>query len=335
VQALMESRPLPYAPGPGLTRLRGALAQRVTAASGLACDAEWVVVTAGASAALAAAILAGSAEGAEVLCPDPGYAPFAQLTRRLARVPVHYPASVGRGNDLAALEAAITPRSSALIWNSPSNPAGDVATPEAARLVAELARDRGLTLISDEVYCDLAYDRPHVSPGRWAGERYFGVYSFSKSHGMAGWRVGWLVAPPELAAEASKAHWALSMSVSTLGQAAAMGALAAPDSYLEGVRDALRARRDAVHDQLTAAGMPAARPQGGFFFWLDVRGTGRSGAAFCDGCREEAGVALTPGHVFGPASEGFARLSFGGPENQVLEGARRVAACYGRWAAPD
>src|SRR5215831_15861345 len=286
-QVLAEARPLPYGPPAGLPRLRRALARRTAGTAGLACDADWVVVTAGASAALAAAIIAGSDDGAEVLCPDPGYAPFARLVRRLGRIAVHYPAAAGLDADLPGLEPTITPRCAALIWNSPSNPRVEVAPPAAARRVAELARERGLTLISDEVYCDLAYDLTHVSPAAWAGDRYVGVYSLSKSHGMAGWRVGWLVSPPPLAAAAAQAHWTLAMSASTLGQAAALGAVAAPESYLEDVRAALRTRRDAVLGLLAEAGVPHVRPQGGFFVWLDVRPTGRSSAEFCAACREE------------------------------------------------
>jgi aspartate aminotransferase len=220
-----------YGPPAGLPPLRRQLADRAEAAHGVSAAPSWVTVTAGASLGLAAVILATTQPGEQVLCPDPGYPAFAGLTRRLGRGVVWYPATGLDGHaDPQAVERCITPSSRLLIWNSPSNPVGTMATADSTAAVAELTQRHGLALASDEVYADLGYEDSHSSPLRCGGERCCAIVSFSKSYALAGFRIGAVVAPPPLAAAVSGAHWSLGMSASVAGQHAALGALAAPDS---------------------------------------------------------------------------------------------------------
>jgi aspartate/methionine/tyrosine aminotransferase len=300
---------------------------------GLACDQTWIVVTCGASAGLAAVILALTAPGEGVLVPDPGYPAYAKLVQNLGRVPHRYLAArVDLAPDPAAIEASIRPGDRMLLWNSPSNPLGFVATRAVTETIAEFARRHRLALVSDEVYEDLVYEGVHSSPMQTSVKNTVTLHSFSKSYGMAGWRVGYVLALPSLAKEIARAHWSLAMSVSAVGQAAALGALAAPASYLPEVRSTLRRNRDRVCDRLSDYGIPHRRPNGAFFVWLDISATGRSAAEFVSQCLEENAVALTPGTAFGPGGEGFVRLSFGGAGVELDEGVDRLGHSYREWS---
>jgi aspartate/methionine/tyrosine aminotransferase len=321
-----------YAPPPGDLALRRRLA-RHRAERGLpevAPDA--IVVTHGASGALSAVLLAATEPGDEVACPDPGFPAFASLVRRFGRRLVTYDAGAA-GSMAAALEEALSPRTRLAIWNSPSNPLGRVASETECAQVAELAAARGFTLLSDEVYEDLVFDSPHATPlAHDDAGRCVSVHSFSKSFSMPGWRVGYLVAPPELAHEAARAHWSLNMSVGAAAQAAAAGALAAAPAYRSRLVEAMRERCARVCSLLEEAGVPHERPAGGLFVWLDIRATGLTSDRFAAECARRAKVLLSAGTLFGPRGEGFARISFGGPEDDVLEGVRRCCALYGRLA---
>lgn len=318
-----------YGPPAGLPPLRRQLAERAEAAHGLSADASWVVVTAGASLALAAVILATTQPGEDVLCPDPGYPAFAALTRRLGRRVTWYPATgLGGHADPQAIEACITATSRLLIWNSPSNPLGTIATAESTAAVAELAQQHGLALASDEVYADLAFDGTHVSPLAHGGERCCAIVSFSKSYALAGLRIGAVVAPPQLAAEISGAHWSLGMSASILGQHAALGALAAPDSYFTDLRTTLRQRRDKLASLFCSAAIAHELPRSGLFFWLDVGQPGLDADQFTRRLAAETGVRVSSGPMFGPSSARFVRVSFGGPDSEVRRGAELLVDCY-------
>jgi aspartate aminotransferase len=321
-----------YAPPPGDLALRRRLA-RHRAERGLPeVDPDAIVVTHGASGALAAVLLAATEPGDEVLSPDPGFPAFASLVRRFGRRLVTYDAGAP-GGTLAALEEALSPQTRLVIWNSPSNPLGRVASEAECAQVAELAAARGFTLLSDEVYEDLVFEPPRSTPLAYdEAERCVSVHSFSKSFSMPGWRVGYLVAPPELGHEAARAHWSLNMSVGAAAQAAAAGALAAAPAYRSGLLEAMRERCARVCSLLEHAGVPHERPAGGLFVWVDVRATGLESDRFAAECARRARVQLSAGPLFGPRGEGFVRISFGGAEDDVLEGVRRCCAVYGRLA---
>jgi len=328
-----HSGPWRYGPPAGLPALRRQVAERAAAAHGLDVDPSWVVVTAGASLALAAVIAATTKPGEGVLCPDPGYPAFAALTGRLGRRVVWYPAMGLRGHtDPRAVERCITPGSRLLIWNSPSNPVGTLATAETAATVADIARRHHLALASDEVYADLCYDGTHVSPLACGGERCCAIVSFSKSYALAGFRVGVVVARPALAAAICAAHWSLGMSASVLGQHAALGALAAPDSYLADLRATLRRRRDELAALFRSVQIPHELPRSGLFFWLDVGAAGQDGDGFARRLAADAGVLISGGAIYGPAGARFVRVSFGGPEDEVRRGAKLLADCFAEWA---
>jgi aspartate/methionine/tyrosine aminotransferase len=319
-----------YAPPSGDAALRRRIAGHRAERGLPEVEPDGVVVTHGASGALSALLLAATEPGGEVVVPDPGFPAFGSLVRRFGRRLVTYDAGAA-GSAAAALEEALSPRTRLAIWNSPSNPLGRVASEAECAHVAELAATRGFTLLSDEVYEDLVFDPPHSTPLAYdeAG-RCVSVHSFSKSFSMPGWRVGYLVAPRELAQEAARAHWSLNMSVAAAAQAAAAGALVAAPEYRSRLLEAMRGRCVRVCSLLEQAGVPHERPAGGLFVWLDVRATGLTSDRFAAECARRAKVRLNPGPVFGARGEGFVRISFGGPEDDVLEGVRRCCELYGR-----
>jgi arginine:pyruvate transaminase len=334
---LARGTPARYLPPQGLRPLRARIADLAVAGSGGSpVDPDQVVVTTGASVGLAAVLLATTDPGDEVLCPDPGFPAFSQLVRQLGRSVVWYPASsLDAGVWLASLPARIGPRCRALIWNSPANPTGAVASEQTAAAVAALALERSIALISDEVYADLVFDGQHVSPRSYVGPRCYGVFSFSKSYGLAGWRLGYVLAPPGAAARVAQAHWSLAMSAPSLAQRAALGALSEGSGYLETRRQELRDRRDRVVDTLAAAGLRCDRPAAAHFLWLDMRDTGLTGAEAAAASLAEAGVEVAPGAPFGPSGAGHVRLSFGGPDRDVAAAVHRFGQWYASRAVAD
>jgi aspartate/methionine/tyrosine aminotransferase len=316
-----------YAPPHGLDRLRIRLAERVRERYGIQAKESWITVTTGASTALTAAILALTDPGDAVLCPDPGYPAYGPLVSHLGRIVSYYRAPSRAEGDEATVEAigaALSDRSRLLIWNSPSNPTGFVAGQRLVACVAALAEEQNLVLLSDESYEDIVFDGVHSSPGRHVPDRFCGVYSFSKSFGMAGWRIGYVVAEPERADAIGWVHYSISMNAPTIAQYAALGALAAPPDYQRDLLSVLRGRRDAASAILARYGVLHELPAGGYFLWLDVRATGLTSADFVARCEEETLVALMPGSYFGPSGEGFARLNFAAREEDVMDGAHQV-----------
>lgn len=288
-------------------------------------DPGWVVVTAGASAGIAAVIMALTAPGDEVLIPDPGYPAFARLVSGLGRKVAYYRAVNDGGRpDPELAGSAITARTRLLIWNSPSNPLGFVATREETEAALRLAEGRGITFLADDVYEHLVFDGVHWSPPPRSSDLAVSVHSFSKSYGMAGWRLGHVVAPPAVARRVAQAHWLLVKGVSPLAEQAALGALQAPAEYRAGVLKAMRSRRDQVVDRLAESGIEVRAPAGAIYLWLGVRGSGLRSEEFVRRCQEAEALALAPGTAFGPSGEGFVRLSFGAPEADLREGTERL-----------
>lgn len=314
-----SSRLVAYPPPQGRT----ALCQAIGCRSGV--EVEAVTVTHGASGALTAAVLATTAPGDEVLCPDPGYPAFAAVATAVGRRTARYAA-----DDVDLLEQqvaeALTPATRLVIVNSPSNPLGTVVPQAALDRIAALVADHGAFLLSDEVYAELAFGRvaSHARPGGSV----ITIHSFSKAYGLAGFRVGYALAQPELAFELARAHWRLNMSVSGVGQAAATGALAADDVYLERTRLELAQRRDDVCGLLAAADVPHRRPDAGLFIWICTANAGVNGATFATICRTKAALAVSPGTPFGPNGADQVRLSFGGAPEDAWEGTRRLCAVY-------
>jgi N-succinyldiaminopimelate aminotransferase len=299
-----------YPPGPGIPELRAAISEHQQRFYGLAYDpGTEVLVTAGATEALAAALLALLDTGDEVVVFEPMYDSYAAgiaMAGAVARpVPLRQPAT-GSGAwtfDPAELRAAVTPRTKLLLLNTPHNPTGKVFTRDELAGLAALAQQADLLVLTDEVYEHLVFDgREHVSMATLPGmrERTLGVSSAGKTFNVTGWKVGWVCGPAPLVTAVRTAKQFLTyVSAGPLQPAVAAG-LRLPDEYFAGIARDLQDRRDVLVSGLQDAGLPVVSPEATYFATVDVRSLqpDGDGLAFCRSLPDRAGVVAVPTVVF-------------------------------------
>lgn len=314
-----------YCPTRGIPRLLEALLEKVRDRNRLPCEPDSLLVTGGATGALACAVGALAEPGEEVLILAPFWPLIRGIVRSQRAVPVEVPFYDRVDSAEAALravEARAGDRAVALYVSTPSNPTGRVLPGEWLEALAEWARRRDLWLLSDEVYEDFVYRGEHVSMGRFAPERTVTVFSFSKAYGMAGNRVGYLVGPPSLVEQAHKVGVHTFYHAPTAGQLAARAAL---DGGADWLRRAGEAYRAAGQDAARVLGIPP--PEGSCFLFLDVgsRLDPRGMQGFLEDCLED-GVVLAPGASSGRDYASFVRLCYtAAPPAAVAEAVRRLA----------
>jgi N-succinyldiaminopimelate aminotransferase len=301
--AILEGRGNQYPPGPGVPELREAIAGHAERRYGLRYDPDTeVLVTAGATEAIAAAMLALVEPGDEVIAFEPYYDSYAANIAMAGgvRVPVTLRPPDFRP-DIDALAGAVTERTRLILVNSPHNPTGSVFTRDELAAIAELAVRRDLLVVTDEVYEHIAFDREHVPIARFPGmrERTVSVSSAGKTFSFTGWKVGWVKAAPPLVAAVKTAKQFLTYVSGGPFQHAIARALALPDGYFAELREDLRAKRDLLAAGLAGLGFGVYRPQGTYFIIADIAPLGeRDGIDFCRTLPERAGVVAIPAAVF-------------------------------------
>ncbi|MEU7113139.1 pyridoxal phosphate-dependent aminotransferase [Streptomyces sp. NPDC046182] len=321
VRALRDGRGNQYPPGTGVPELRTAVAEHQLKRYGLAYDPDTeVLVTAGATEAIAAALLALVEPGDEVIALEPYYDSYAACIAMAGgrRVPVTLRPHDGAYRlDLDELRAAVTDRTRLILLNTPHNPTGTVLTRAELTAIAELAVARDLLVVTDEVYEHLVFDdAEHLPIASLPGmrERTVTIGSAGKTFSFTGWKVGWITASPELTAAVRSAKQFLTYVASGPFQYAVAEALRLPDTYFDALRADLRAKRDLLCTGLAQAGFDVYRPAGTYFVTTDIRPLGESdGFAFCRALPERAGVVAIPNAVFyDHRSEGepFVRFAF-------------------------
>jgi N-succinyldiaminopimelate aminotransferase len=305
VRALRDGRGNQYPPGPGVPELRSAIAEHQRRFHGLTYDPDTeVLVTAGATEAIAAALLALVEPGDEVIALEPYYDSYAASIAMAGgvRVPVTLrPHELAFRLDLDELRDAVTDRTRLLLINTPHNPTGTVLTRTELAAIAELAVERDLLVVTDEVYEHLAFDGEHVPLASFPGMRgrTVTISSAGKTFSFTGWKVGWVTASPELITTVRSAKQFLTYVSAGPFQYAIAEALRLPDAYFDGLRDDLRAKRDLLSEGLTAAGFAVHRPAGTYFVTTDIRPLGEEdGFAFCRALPERCGVVAIPNAVF-------------------------------------
>ncbi|MFG3010118.1 pyridoxal phosphate-dependent aminotransferase [Streptomyces cinerochromogenes] len=337
VRALRDGRGNQYPPGPGVPELRTAIAAHQQRRYGLSYDPDTeVLVTAGATEAIAASLLALVEPGDEVVALEPYYDSYAASIAMAGgtRVPVTLRPQDGSFRlDLDELRAAVTDRTRLLLVNTPHNPTGTVLTRAELAAIAELAVERDLLVVTDEVYEHLVFDGAgHVPLATFPGmrERTVSIGSAGKTFSFTGWKVGWVTAAPELVSAVRSAKQFLTYVASGPFQYAVAEALALPDSYFEEFRRSMLARRDILAEGLTAAGFEVFRPAGTYFVTTDIRPLGeKDGFAFCRALPERAGVVAIPNAVFYDDREAgapFVRFAFCKREEVLREAAERLRA---------
>jgi len=316
-----------YGPSRGLASLRAAIAEKVVRTNGIACTPDNVVVTTGGSGAIFVCFLTLLDPGDEVLIPDPGWPNYLGMASAVGARVVRYPLDPAREfePDLDELEGRIGSRTRVLVINSPANPTGAVLTADTLQVLGRIAERHGLWLVSDECYDGLVLDGEHVSAASVVeSHRLLTVFSFSKTYAMTGWRIGYVIAPPELARVLATAQEPVVSCPSTVAQKAAEAALAGPVEPAEAMRLAYRRRRDAGLAVLDAAQVGYMRPRGAFYLFVDVASARMPSREFARRLLD-AGVAVVPGSAFGERGEGWVRVSLAASENDVCTGLGRLA----------
>jgi len=314
--AIMEGRGNQYPPGPGIPELRHAVAAHQKRWYGLDLNPDTeVLVTAGATEGIAAALLALLEPGDEVIAFEPYYDSYAACIAMAGgtRVPVTL-RPPGFRPDLAAVRAAITPRTRLILLNTPHNPTGAVFSPAELAELAALACDHDLLVVSDEVYEHLAFDGEHLPictlPGMAA--RTVTISSAAKTFSFTGWKIGWVTGTPELVSAVRTAKQFLTYVSGGPFQYAIAEALSLPDAYFRELRDGLRGKRDLLCAGLAKAGFEVYEPAGTYFITTDVRPLGETdGIRFCRELPQRAGVVAIPSAVFyDNRAEGLSQVRF-------------------------
>ena len=294
-----------FAPTAGVHELRVALAEKARRRNGLAATTDHIVISPGSTQALFASMEAMFGVGEEILLPEIYWPNYVQQTLLLGGRPVFYPLGAGYQPDLDALRRRVTPKTRAILINSPSNPTGAVFPEPAIRAIWELARERDLWVLSDEAYEDFVFRGAHVSAGSFERDlpeserRVYTLFTFSKSFAMTGLRLGWIVAPSLTTATLlRKCQEPLVASAAMPIQWGALPAARDPELGVAAMRDAYRRRRDLAIASLKPAGLADYEPDGAFYIMADVSSTGMSGDEFAVSLLREERVAVAPGVGF-------------------------------------
>jgi len=336
VRALRDGRGNQYPPGPGIPELRTAIAAHQERLYGLSYDPDAeVLVTAGATEAIAATLLALLEPGDEVIAFEPYYDSYAACIAMAGgtRVPVTLRPQDGAFRlDLDELRAAVTDRTRLLLINTPHNPTGTVLTREELTAIAELAVERDLLVVTDEVYEHLVFDdAEHLPLATFPGmrERTVTIGSAGKTFSFTGWKVGWVTATPALVTAVRSAKQFLTYVASGPFQYAVAEALALPDAYFTAFREDMLAKRDLLAAGLADAGFEVFKPAGTYFITTDIRPLGETdGFAFCRALPERAGVVAIPNAVFYDHREAgapFVRFAFCKHPDKLREATKRLA----------
>ena len=334
-QALDEGKDR-YCPVPGIPALREALAVYLRETRNIRISPDNVVLAPGCKIALFLTMMAVVDPGDEVLYPDPGFPGYASITLGLGGIPI--PFELAERNrfqpDPQEIAAKITPRTKAIILNSPGNPTGTVYSDKVQRGIAELAVKHDLLVFSDEIYARIIYGGEYLSMLRYAGmeERTILIDGFSKSFAMTGWRLGYAVAPPVITEALKLLVMNTYTCVAEFTQYAAIAALSDRDGATPKMVGEFASRREQlVRDLNRVPGFRCMPPQGAFYAWVNIADTGISAEDVCRIMLEEAGVAGIPGAAFGPGGTEFVRYSFASSNAMLKEAVERVQKVSSAW----
>ena len=301
--AILSGRGNQYPPGIGVPELRSAISAHQKRFYGLEVDPDTeVLVTAGATEAIAASLFALLEPGDEVIALEPYYDSYAACIAMAGatRVPITLRAPDFRP-DLDALRDAITSRTRLILLNTPHNPTGMVATRDELAAIADLAITHDLLVVTDEVYEHLVFDGEHIPIATLPGmrERTVTISSAGKTFSFTGWKIGWVTGTPELVTAVRTAKQFLTYVSGGPFQYAIAGGLALPDTFYAGLASSLRGKRDALAAGLRAAGFEVFLPQGTYFITTDITPLGESdGLSFCRRLPHRCGVVAVPNVVF-------------------------------------
>ncbi len=320
----------------GVPALREEIAAYLHRTRNLTVSPDNIVIAPGCKIALFMAMMALLDPGDEVLYPDPGFPGYSSITRGLGAVPM--PFELAARNrlqpDPAEIVSKITARTRMLITNAPGNPTGTVYTDDVQRALAEIAVQHDLWVLSDEIYARIIYGGEYKSMLRYPGmeERTLIIDGFSKSFAMTGWRLGYAVAPPAVVPALALLAVNTYTCVAEFTQYAAIDALRDREgSTPRMVAEFARRREQFVRDLNGVPGFRCQPPDGAFYAWVDITGTGLTAEEICQILLEDAGVAAIPGAAFGGAGKDFVRFSFASSTATLHEAVERIVKVSAAW----
>jgi aspartate aminotransferase len=332
-----------YTPAAGLPALREAVAFKTQRDSGYEISPASVLVTNGGKQAVYQAFAAVLDPGDEVLLPAPYWTTYPEAIRLTGATPVEVFAGVDQGYlvTVEQLEAARTPATKALLFCSPSNPTGAVYSPEQTAEIGRWALEHGIWVITDEIYEHLTYDHAVFTPILRVvpelTDTTIVLNGVAKTYAMTGWRVGWMIGPPDVIKAATNLQSHLTSNVANVSQRAAIAALTDDLAAVEEMRAAFDRRRRTMVEMLSAIdGFQVPAPQGAFYAYPSVEGllgrtirgvTPTTSAELATLILEEAEVAVVPGEAFGPS--GYLRLSYALSDDDLVEGVTRIQRLLG------
>ena len=330
-KAALDNRDTKYAPGAGITELREIYADYISELTGVHYEVPNVIMTAGGMASLFLSLLSLLDPRDEVLVSAPYFSNYAQMVSMCHGVTI--PVDVYEKDDFVltpeAVKKVLTPRSKVLILNSPCNPTGGVITPDVLMEIAQIAKERDLFVISDEVYSHIIFDGEKCHsiaslPGM--AERTLIVDSCSKTFAMTGFRVGFGVGPAHLISLMTKLTEGVYSAGVTFSQRAAIEAFRSGLEHCEQMRQEYEKRRNYIYDALNKIpGISCIKPRGAFYIFANISGTGLSAREFSDRLLDEVHVAVVPGDNFGSQDGSrYIRISYATSMENIVEGVKRI-----------
>lgn len=327
VKAALDRGETAYTRTQGSVELCEAVAQHLTRHN-IQAQADDILITPGCKQAILYGLMATLNAGDEVLVLSPAWPSYDGMLKLLDCVPVHVP--VKRENyhpDFDALEAAVTSKTTALLLNSPNNPTGAVYEPEEIQRIVDFAIKHDLWILDDMIYGTLVWtDYPYTSPASLAGgaERTLTIGGWSKGWAMTGWRLGWITGPTQVMDGVKKINVSAATHVPTFMMPAATVALGLEEETAV-MAASFKQRRNLMHSLLTELpGIIVPKPEGAFYAFCDITGTGMDDLEFATRALDEAGVQLIPGSLI-EGGEGFVRISYAASEDDIREGVRRLS----------
>jgi aspartate/methionine/tyrosine aminotransferase len=318
-----------YGPTQGLPELREAIAQYVSRTRGIQADPGRVCVVPGGKPIIFFSMLALLEPGDEVIYPNPSFPIYESMIRYCGATPIPVPLREERGFafDLDDFRSRLSSRTKMVVLNSPANPTGGVLSKEDVKTIADWVRDRDLVVLSDEIYSRICYGEAPASIAAEPGmlDKTIILDGFSKTYAMTGWRIGYGVLPAFLVDAVNKLMVNSNSCTASFTQRAAIAALTGDQAPVAEMVREFRHRRDAFVEELNKIpGVRCALPEGAFYAFANITGTGWQSRPLADALLNEAGVACLSGTAFGEYGEGYVRFSYANSLQNLLEAARRM-----------
>ena len=323
-KAALDANDTHYPPGNGYAYMLEAISKYEAEHHGINYSPDEIILTVGATEALYAGLATVLNPGDEVIIPTPAFGLYESIVKLLRGVPVYLPTEKNCYQiDPAALKAAITDKTKAIILTSPNNPTGCIYTRETLDAIHEILVDLPIFVFCDDVYRELVYTEDYHSFSEYTDmrDRIIVIQAFSKPYAMTGWRLGYCLADAPIRDRIQIFHQHMVVSAPSFVQP---GCVAALNSDVSGVRELFRKRRDYVYKRLVDMGLEVQEPEGAFYMFINIERWGMTSEEFCTKMLKEGLVGLIPGIYFG--TEGYMRLSYCYSDEDLKKGLDRIEA---------